>query len=123
VLARIFAVYLHPAKIDALAFPGGSPIFISLVFRYLAYTLAGGVIDIVSRLWRAVVSALPRHRLELVFEVPSHHLQVRLTQLKTQKAGGELLQDLYYTYDPVGNITQIEDRGRPTVFEPSHENP
>ncbi len=40
----------------------------------------------------------------------------RLMHLQTRKAGGELLQDLYYTYDPVGNITQIEDRARPTIF-------
>jgi len=26
------------------------------------------------------------------------------------------LQDLYYTYDPVGNITEIEDKAIPTVF-------
>ncbi|MFZ4427164.1 MAG: SpvB/TcaC N-terminal domain-containing protein [Saprospiraceae bacterium] len=40
----------------------------------------------------------------------------RLIQLRSQKAGGELLQDLRYTYDPSGNITRIEDRAIPTVF-------
>ncbi|ODA39376.1 SpvB/TcaC N-terminal domain-containing protein [Desulfosporosinus sp. BG] len=40
----------------------------------------------------------------------------RLTHLDTKKANGELLQDLYYTFDPIGNITQIEDQARPTVF-------
>lgn len=41
----------------------------------------------------------------------------RLIHLRTTKeANGTLLQDLYYVYDPVGNITQIEDRARPTVF-------
>lgn len=40
----------------------------------------------------------------------------RLIRLRTNKAGGELLQDLSYTYDPVGNIVRIEDRARPAVF-------
>ena len=40
----------------------------------------------------------------------------RLTHLQTRKANGNLLQDLYYTYDPAGNITQIEDKARPTIF-------
>lgn len=40
----------------------------------------------------------------------------RLLHLQTKKANGKLLQDLYYTYDPVGNITQIEDKAIPTVF-------
>ncbi len=31
----------------------------------------------------------------------------RLLHLETHKATNELLQDLHYTYDPVGNITQI----------------
>ncbi len=33
----------------------------------------------------------------------------RLIQLRTTKAENEVLQDLNYTYDPMGNITQIED--------------
>lgn len=40
----------------------------------------------------------------------------RLTQLQTQTASNEILQELFYTYDPVGNITEIEDRAIPTVF-------
>lgn len=40
----------------------------------------------------------------------------RLLHLQTKKANGKLLQDLYYTYDPVGNICQIEDKAIPTVF-------
>ncbi|MGD1044162.1 MAG: SpvB/TcaC N-terminal domain-containing protein [Bacteroidota bacterium] len=40
----------------------------------------------------------------------------RLVHLKTNKANGALLQDLLYTYDPIGNITQVEDKARPTVF-------
>ncbi|MCB9283907.1 MAG: insecticidal toxin complex protein [Lewinellaceae bacterium] len=31
-------------------------------------------------------------------------------------AGGGKLQDLYYTYDPVGNISEIEDTSVPTKF-------
>jgi RHS repeat-associated protein len=41
----------------------------------------------------------------------------RLTQLTTVRAnGGEPLQDLHYTYDPVGNITEIRDDARQTIF-------
>lgn len=40
----------------------------------------------------------------------------RLTHLKTTKANGDILQDLYYTYDPVGNITEIEDKALDTKF-------
>ena len=40
----------------------------------------------------------------------------RLKQLITAKAGGEKLQDLHYTYDPIGNIAQINDLAIPTVF-------
>jgi RHS repeat-associated protein len=40
----------------------------------------------------------------------------RLIRLETRKADNELIQDLRYTYDPVGNITHLEDRAIPTVF-------
>lgn len=40
----------------------------------------------------------------------------RLTGLKTAKIGGDVLQDLRYTYDPTGNIIQIEDKAIPVVF-------
>ncbi|MEL6942010.1 MAG: toxin TcdB middle/C-terminal domain-containing protein, partial [Bacteroidota bacterium] len=40
----------------------------------------------------------------------------RLIHLKTTKSNGELLQDLYYTYDPIGNITAIEDKAIPKQF-------
>jgi RHS repeat-associated protein len=40
----------------------------------------------------------------------------RLKHLQTKKANGMLLQDLHYTYDTAGNITQIEDKARPTIF-------
>ncbi|MBE7385745.1 MAG: VCBS repeat-containing protein [Leptolyngbya sp. SIO1E4] len=40
----------------------------------------------------------------------------RLQRLQTHRNSTEPLQDLYYTYDPVGNITQIEDRVFETVF-------
>lgn len=39
----------------------------------------------------------------------------RLNHLQTQR-GGEALQNLLYTYDPVGNITQIRDEAQDTVF-------
>ncbi|MEM9546241.1 MAG: SpvB/TcaC N-terminal domain-containing protein [Bacteroidota bacterium] len=40
----------------------------------------------------------------------------RLLHLTTAKSNGDLLQDLYYTYDPVGNISEIEDKAIPTKF-------
>ena len=41
----------------------------------------------------------------------------RLVNLKTiHIENGTLLQDLYYTYDPVGNITEILDKALQTVF-------
>ena len=40
----------------------------------------------------------------------------RLKQLKTTRQNNDLLQDLHYTYDPVGNITGIEDKSLPEVF-------
>jgi RHS repeat-associated protein len=39
----------------------------------------------------------------------------RLRRLHTLR-GGESLQDLRYTYDPVGNITTITDQAQPTVY-------
>ena len=39
----------------------------------------------------------------------------RLIHLKTTR-GGAVLQDLFYTYDPVGNITCIRDDAQQTVF-------
>ncbi len=41
----------------------------------------------------------------------------RLKRLQTTRnAGAVLLQDLHYTYDPVGNVTAIRDDARPAVF-------
>lgn len=40
----------------------------------------------------------------------------RLKHLETRKQNNELLQDLYYTYDPVGNIIFIEDKAIPISF-------
>ena len=52
----------------------------------------------------------------------------RLTNLRTQRtAAPRGLQDLAYTYDPVGNITTLIDRAQETVYqnnvriEPKHE--
>ncbi|HTV64795.1 MAG TPA: RHS repeat-associated core domain-containing protein, partial [Bryocella sp.] len=43
-------------------------------------------------------------------------LTFRLVQLKTARAHDHaLLQDLKYTYDPIGNITSIEDHAQQTV--------
>jgi RHS repeat-associated protein len=41
----------------------------------------------------------------------------RLTQLQTERtADGHLHQDLRYTFDPAGNITEIRDLAQPIVF-------
>lgn len=40
----------------------------------------------------------------------------RLLQLKTIRNNGEILQELHYTYDPVGNITTVEDKAIPVNF-------
>lgn len=41
----------------------------------------------------------------------------RLTQLTTTRTGGSrVYQDLHYTYDPVGNITEIRDNAQQTVY-------
>lgn len=40
----------------------------------------------------------------------------RLIRLESRRQNNELLQDLYYTYDPVGNITHLEDKTIPLVF-------
>jgi RHS repeat-associated protein len=40
----------------------------------------------------------------------------RLKRLESKRLSGDPLQDWYHTYDPVGNITQIEDKNIPVVF-------
>jgi RHS repeat-associated protein len=40
----------------------------------------------------------------------------RLTHLYTEKPNGKTLQDLYYSYDPEGNITSIIDEAQETTF-------
>ncbi len=40
----------------------------------------------------------------------------RLNRLESKRLNGELLQDWYYTYDPVGNTTHLEDRAAPVIF-------
>ncbi len=40
----------------------------------------------------------------------------RLKRLESKRLNGDQLQDWYYTYDPVGNITHIEDKIAPVEF-------
>lgn len=40
----------------------------------------------------------------------------RLKRLESKQQNGDRLQDWYYTYDAVGNITHIEDKNIPVVF-------
>ncbi|WP_239959215.1 RHS repeat-associated core domain-containing protein [Pseudomonas syringae] len=39
----------------------------------------------------------------------------RLKELNATRSNGQLLQDLRYDYDPVGNVIRIEDRAQPTI--------
>ena len=43
-------------------------------------------------------------------------LTFRLVRLRTTRNGGDVLQDLHYIYDPVGNITHIRDEAQQTVY-------
>ena len=40
----------------------------------------------------------------------------RLLELKAVRSSGEVLQDLAYDYDPVGNVTRLEDRAQPIRY-------
>ena len=40
----------------------------------------------------------------------------RLKRSESKRLNGDPLQDWYYTYDPVGNITHLEDKNIPVVF-------
>jgi YD repeat-containing protein len=40
----------------------------------------------------------------------------RLLRLENKKLNNDSLQDYYYTYDPSGNITHIQDKNIPAVF-------
>jgi len=40
----------------------------------------------------------------------------RLRRLQSRRWNGDPLQDWHYTFDPVGNITRVEDRNAPVVF-------
>ncbi len=40
----------------------------------------------------------------------------RLLQIESKKSNGKVLQELHYTFDPVGNVSEIEDKSIPTTF-------
>lgn len=40
----------------------------------------------------------------------------RLNHIETKRLNNDQLQDLYYTFDPAGNITHIEDKNIPDIF-------
>ena len=40
----------------------------------------------------------------------------RLKHLETKRKNSDPLQDWYYTFDPAGNITHIEDKNSPVIF-------
>ncbi len=40
----------------------------------------------------------------------------RLKRLESKRQNGDRLQDWYYTYDPMGNISHIEDKDAPVIF-------
>lgn len=62
---------------------------------------------------RQIVSYANGVRTEFTYDPDTHRLKRILT---TRPAAADPLQDLRYTYDPVGNVTQIEDAAFPTVF-------
>lgn len=41
---------------------------------------------------------------------------LRLIQVETKKQNNDPLQDLHYTYDPVGNLTHLQDKNIPLIF-------
>lgn len=45
----------------------------------------------------------------------------RLENLRTTRPANHALQDLFYTYDPVGNITHIQDDATPAIFHNGEE--
>jgi RHS repeat-associated protein len=51
-----------------------------------------------------------------ITEYTYEKLTYRLIRLKTTRRDGNRLQDLHYTYDPVGNIAEIEDKAISTKF-------
>ena len=62
-----------------------------------------------------------RERIQYANGVNTHYRYdeqtFRLINLKTTRTNDNaLLQDLHYTYDPVGNITEIHDNAQQTVF-------
>ncbi|MCW5801284.1 MAG: hypothetical protein KIT31_02645 [Deltaproteobacteria bacterium] len=40
----------------------------------------------------------------------------RLSEVRTTRSGGAVLQHLHYTYDPAGNITHIADEAQQTIY-------
>ena len=46
----------------------------------------------------------------------------RLKRLESKRKNNDPLQDLYYAYDPVGNITHIEDKNIPVTFFNNQKN-
>ncbi|MEQ7918040.1 RHS repeat-associated core domain-containing protein [Xanthomonas sp. WHRI 1810A] len=45
----------------------------------------------------------------------------RLIRLKAQRDDGHVLQDLHYEYDPVGNVTRLEDGAQATRFSTNQQ--
>lgn len=45
----------------------------------------------------------------------------RLKKFKSRRKNGDPLQEWHYNYDPVGNITHIEDKNSPTIFFDNHK--
>ena len=53
---------------------------------------------------------------EVVSEFTYDRETFRLNRLECKRGNGDPLQDWHYTYDPMGNITHIEDKNIPVVF-------
>ncbi len=57
----------------------------------------------------------------VVTELSFDRRTFRLGRLETRRHNGYPLQDRHYTFDPVGNVTCIEDRAAPVVFFDNQE--
>ncbi|WP_240996585.1 RHS repeat domain-containing protein [Pseudomonas viridiflava] len=99
--------------------------------RFLGYTVAGQLKD--SRLQlngqaeQVLVSAIQYDAQgRVVSETAGNNVistarydteDGRLKELNATRSNGQVLQDLRYGYDPVGNVIRVEDRAQPTVFK------
>ena len=82
-------------------------------FSKISITMQKVSVSISSMKWKMeTVFGLPMNTTKRHFV--SVHMQTR--RKRSGRTEKELLQDLYYTYDPVGNITYIRDGAQQDLF-------